>query len=415
VLWQSADDQRPTPHSDTQRSAGLIDFANDRGFSKEEPDPAPTTTIAGLPPDLNVLGEQRWIGSVIYRTPAVFSASGGPDNHLWESFDTAHMTMATTCGDTSSFQVSSLVVGSALPTDPGRILDDLAAAGATMTKIGTVDVRGVATTRWKVGFDGSACHAPASTGAGLEVFTDGEQRLRRIVATYPQTKVKLPPVVVTTDLFDFGVPVHVTPPPADEVTDVTEFTAAMFGGAGKLDGTWREVAHSSGGAAFSLWFGRTTTGWRCFDLVPNPSSFETLGTPSPQHGPPLHDGHRPQCLYPGSPPGLATQGFVTRTTGDREQIVVAFAPGNANARLVHADGSTTAVPIDATTGVVDWTGPSRPEVTKVEADSLRGTASCATAMNVPFNGGPASGGVVGSGGISLPGAISLPGMCADPS
>ena len=415
MLWQSGDDQQPALHSDTQRSAGLIDFANDRGSSKEEPDPAPTTTIAGLPPDLNVLGEQRWIGSVIYRTPALISASGGPDNHRWESFDSAQMTMPTTCGDTSSFSVSSLVVGSALPTDPGRILDDLAAAGATMTKIGTVDVRGVATTRWKVGFDGSPCHAPASTGGRLEVFTDGEQRLRRIVATYPQTKVKLPPVVVTTDLFDFGVPVHVTAPPADAVTDITEFMAAMLAGAGKLDGTWRDVAQSSGGMPFSLWFGRTTTGWRCFDLVPNPDSLATLSSPSNQKGPPLHDGHTPQCLYPGAPPAGATQGFVIRTTGDREQIVVAFAPGYANARLVYADGSTTAVSIDATTGVVDWTGPSWPAVTKVEADSPRGTASCATSMNVPYNGGPSSGGVLGSGGISLPGVISLPGLCADPS
>ncbi len=408
MLWQSADEEHPAAYPDTQRTAGVIDFANDRGYSKYAPDPSPTTTIAGGPSIVNDGGEERWIGSVVYRTPALFTGGVGPDNHKWESIDTASVTVSTKCGD-ESLPVASLVLGSDVPVDPGRVLDDLAAAGDTITRVGTVAVRGVTTTQWKVGFAASACRSPASAGAGLEVFTDGQQRLRRIVATYPQTKVKLPPVVVTTDLFDFGVPVHVTAPPAAEVTDVTEFTAAMFGGAGKLDGTWRDVAQSSGGAPFSLWFGRTTTGWRCFDLVPNPDSFASLRAPSNQQGPPLHDGHTPQCLYPGSPPAVATQGFVIRTTGDREQIVVAFAPGYANARLLHADGSTTAVPIDATTGVVDWTGPSWPEVTKVEADSLRGTASCATTMNVPPNGGPSSGGVLGSG------AISLPGMCADPS
>ena len=407
MIWIPADDEHSAAHPETVRTAGLIDFSNDRGSSKYDVDPSPTTTLAGDPPDLNVGGEQRWIGSVVYRTPALFSGSA-PDTHRWESFDTAHITVPTSCGE-KAFPVSSVVVGSGIPMDPGRVLDDLVAAGATMTRIGTVEVRGVATTRWKVGFDRSRCHS-----AAIEVFTDTQQLLRRMVVTFP-TKTKLPPVVVTSDLFDFGVPVHVTAPPADQVTDVTEFTAAMFRGAGTLDGTWREVAHSSGGAAFTLWYAQTTTGWRCFDLVPNPNSFESLDSSSDQKGPPLHDGHTPQCLYPGAPTAVATQGFVIRTTGDREQIVVAFAPGYANARLVHADGSTTAVPIDEATGVVDWTGTSWPEVTKVEADSLRGTASCATAMNVPFNGGPSSGGVLGSGGISLPGAISLPGMCADPS
>jgi len=399
LLWQPADEEHAKPFSDAQRTAGLIDFADDRGVSRYEPDPMPTTTVPGVERLVDPDEEQRWIGSVVYRKPAMFS---GADQRRWESFDMAKVTVPTSCGN-KAFPVSFLAVGSGLPSDPGRILDEFAAAGDTLTNAGTVDVRGVATTRWKVGFNATGCHTAQSASAELDVYTDAQQRLRRMAATVPQPESKLPPVVITTDLFDFGIPVHVDAPPAGDVMDITEFNAAMWAGAGKLDGSWRAVAHNSDGDPFTLWFAQTTTGQRCFDLVPDPSSLSMhviASTNGKDIGPPRHDGHESECLYPGAPPGMATQGFVTRTTGDRVQVVVAFAPGYSNGRIVRADGSSVPVPVDPTTGVVDWTGPASPRITKVQAESPLGTASCGTS---PDDTEP--GGMLGN-------SLSLPGLCA---
>ncbi|HSH60342.1 MAG TPA: hypothetical protein VK988_12025 [Acidimicrobiales bacterium] len=71
----------------------------------------------------------------------------------------------------------------------------------------------------------------------VEVWIDGDGRLRKMTYAVDLGTLNLPPEATqgqkptgnlnfTIELFDFGTPVSVTVPPADQVTDFAQLTAA---------------------------------------------------------------------------------------------------------------------------------------------------------------------------------------------
>lgn len=120
--------------------------------------------------------------------------------------------------------------------DPTATLTLLGGA-VDMEKVGEDKVQGVATTRYKGGIDPEKAVAEApedkrdelratveSLGGldrlPVEVWVDGEGRVRRILSTAEAgTGAK---AAVTVEYFDFGVPVEVQIPPADQVADIKE-------------------------------------------------------------------------------------------------------------------------------------------------------------------------------------------------
>jgi len=134
------------------------------------------------------------------------------------------------------------------PSDPSQTLSYLRGASGPMTTLGHARVRGVATTHYRVPVDLN--RAAASLGPDqqaalrqeidelglkttfpMEVWIDGQGRVRRMHLVQDYSQVNPPPnvprgspsssVEQTMELFDFGAPVTVQPPPADQVTDIS--------------------------------------------------------------------------------------------------------------------------------------------------------------------------------------------------
>jgi hypothetical protein len=169
--------------------------------------------------------------SVYYRLP-VSALAGGK---RWIKLDLQDV------ADASNLDFGPLVQGS--QADPTQYLLWLSALGPGITKIGEADVRGVPTTRYRAAVDLNALEAQAPPGKeddwaayvqtlrdrlGLasipvEVWVDGEGLIRRFNHEYGFS-AEGTTAVVTTELFDFGVPVDVTAPPPDQVVSMTDLT-----------------------------------------------------------------------------------------------------------------------------------------------------------------------------------------------
>jgi hypothetical protein len=282
------------------------------------------------------------------------------------------------------------------------VLASLRTAGATLTKIGVDSVRETPTTHWRVNIDGvTTTTAPARCTTWpsgfdgmkvsvpqIELWTDSRDRMRRIVVTttttfktgagsiLPQSGFATTPLrdttvtqTTTTELFDFGVDVHVEEPAPDQVYDVTAPLGALLSGPGTVaPAAWRDIAHGSlRGEVWTLWFARTSTRWRCYqlegisplDLPPFP-----LANPFPKH-----DGHASECAP--SPGGVFENSpFTTIVNGlvaDPPFLVGRVSESANDARLVFSDGTSTALPIDPDTRIVQWIGPQLPTPVKIDA------------------------------------------------
>jgi len=134
-------------------------------------------------------------------------------------------------------------------SDPCQGVDYLRGASDKVTRVGTEDVRGTPTTHYRTVADLNAAAAKSPNGRAaiestikllgsstqpLDVWVDAQGRVRRLRYTIDLARSKaatstsdVPGKVTSTlDLFDFGVPVQATIPPADQVTDVS----ALSGG-----------------------------------------------------------------------------------------------------------------------------------------------------------------------------------------
>lgn len=169
--------------------------------------------------------------TVYYQLPA--GALGG--GKRWIQLDLQNV------ADASNVDFGPLVQGS--QADPTQYLLWLSALGPGITKIGEEDVRGVSTSRYRAAVDLNALEGQAPPGKeaewaayvqalrdrlGLasipvEVWVDEDGLIRRFNHEYGFS-AEGTTAVVTTELFDFGVPVDVTAPPPDQVVTMTDLT-----------------------------------------------------------------------------------------------------------------------------------------------------------------------------------------------
>ena len=130
-------------------------------------------------------------------------------------------------------------------SDPTAGLNYLRGVTGAVTKVGDEKVRGTDTTHYRATVDlaraAAATPEPGRTAlqklVGLftvktfpvEVWIDGDNRVRRLTFTFDLSSVHVPnartqptgTMTMTMELFDFGTPVSVTLPPADQVTDLS--------------------------------------------------------------------------------------------------------------------------------------------------------------------------------------------------
>jgi len=167
--------------------------------------------------------------SVYYQLPPGALAGG----RRWIQLDLQNV------ADASGLDFGPLVQGS--QADPTQYLLWLSALGPGITKIGEEDVRGVPTSRYRAAVDLNLLGEQAPPGKeaewaayvqtlrdrlGLafipvEVWVDDEGLIRRFNHEYGfSTEGKT--AVVTTELFDFGIPVNVAAPPPDQVVTLND-------------------------------------------------------------------------------------------------------------------------------------------------------------------------------------------------
>jgi hypothetical protein len=128
--------------------------------------------------------------------------------------------------------------------DPSQTLDYLRGASDDVTRVGTEDVRGTRTTHYRAVVDLNKAAEQSPTAAEaikstmkllgsstqpLDVWVDAGGRVRRMKYAVDLSKSKVATstpalpgsVTFSLDLFDFGVPVQATIPPADQVVDIS--------------------------------------------------------------------------------------------------------------------------------------------------------------------------------------------------
>ncbi len=186
-------------------------------------------------------------GSTIYQKfpPQLASLLGGKP---WVKIDLNQLGQGAGIDFDSISQASS--------GDPTQALQFLRGSGADMVEVGKEQVRGEPVTHYRgtIDLNKAAAAAPPEQqptyqklaqlyGQPLpvEVWIDGDSRVRKVTTAVDLAKLSLPseatagaPAEVkptgtltsTTELFDFGTPVNVTVPPADQVTDLAQLMAA---------------------------------------------------------------------------------------------------------------------------------------------------------------------------------------------
>jgi hypothetical protein len=380
--------------------SGVIDFTNRRGLETTRQLPSPSTTTTPGSPNGDGLTlsagssvtESRWIGDDAYSKGMGMGTSFGSSSRPWMLVDNARVRSASPCLASVDVAASNMASGAA--ASPSEILDSLRRAGKWLERVGTETIRGVSTTHWKVatfGMPVSSCHrttaATRSINTSMDVWTDSANRARRIriVATGPvttpirvtdpkvegattttQPSTQMQTTEMTTEFFDFGAPVEVHAPPADQVIDLTDFWIAMSLGYGAVDAhDWHDVAHGViGGTPWAIYAARTTTGWHCYDTTDTPqndvAALESNASPE-------HNGHVTDCEVAGMPFVGVFNAFINSTDGNR-RVIVGVVPGGGNAQLKFGDGSSQHLEIDQDIWIASWSGPITPAPVRIDVD-----------------------------------------------
>lgn len=186
-------------------------------------------------------GETRFIDGTLYaRLPGSLLARLSHGKR-WVSVDLAELS-AHGDGSFQQFLTDS-------PTDPTTVLGFLRGAGSTVTRDGHDTVAGVPTTHYTVtlNLDQAAQGQSETTQRSLhelehqlgsntlpaQVWIDDQGRVRRIMVhenlkgTADSAQHGNVTVDVTATLSDFGAPVTITPPPADQTADLTQALAGQ--------------------------------------------------------------------------------------------------------------------------------------------------------------------------------------------
>ncbi len=210
----------------TATGTGAVDFATRSSALRMHM----TVPQAGMTIDMS----ERLVGTTIYmHSPLLSGATGKP----WIKVDLEKFGKA-----------AGLDIGAAMSTggsDPTQMLAYLNAASDSIDTVGTEDVRGTETTHYHVVVDllKIADTVPAGKRAAvrrtfrhevelvgtrtlpIDVWIDSQGLVRREHMDFsmqPPTATAPVEMEMTIDYFDFGAPVHVVPPPAGQVTDLSD-------------------------------------------------------------------------------------------------------------------------------------------------------------------------------------------------
>ena len=143
--------------------------------------------------------------------------------------------------------------------DPRQMLAQLKAVSGEIEKVGSEQVRGVETTHYKGSVDlrkspetlpeqqreaartsiERLIELTGSSTYPMEIWVDDDKLVRRMKIAYSfdvpgqDDKARFQ---MTMELFDFGTPVDVTPPPKEEVADIRELARKLQAAAGQAPG-----------------------------------------------------------------------------------------------------------------------------------------------------------------------------------
>ena len=234
-----AEDIRTTPGATASagipiavHSDGVMDFAARKGDI--------SSTVAGAKVEVLI------VGTVLYEhLPQLSSVLGGK---AWLKLDLDSLGKLIGVGGIAALAQSG-------PSDPSQFLSYFKGVSGPVTKVGTAVIRGVKTTEYHLVVDLNKAAAGAGTPASktalqqlvktlgvttfpIDVWVDAQGRIRRqhqafdyshaSLGTIPTTS--LPKGVdITLEYYDFGVPVTVTLPPADQVTDASALISGQTG------------------------------------------------------------------------------------------------------------------------------------------------------------------------------------------
>jgi hypothetical protein len=219
---------------------GLFDFARSRGTLTMQ-SPVRMTEIF-LPPTMYI------------KVPAALSGSGSDGNGLPKGKSWVALSDAAS-GDSSDSALFGPFDGGG---DPAGLLESLTAASTSVTKLGPSVIRGVPVTGFALKIDPAKAGAkiPAADRAAVEAFlksfgaaqipvdvwVDSQNLVRReklslAVSTESGASAGTT-ITMTTDFYDFGVPVRVSAPPASQVAQESQFiTSGSASGSSSGPGT----------------------------------------------------------------------------------------------------------------------------------------------------------------------------------
>ena len=134
------------------------------------------------------------------------------------------------------------------PTDPASYLESLSDAGGSAEVVGPEEIRGIATTRYRVPIDDTwrdqlsaeelaklEAQGPLpSESFPLDLWIDDDGLVHRMSIEVAGTEVEggedFESMTMTFDFFDFGQPVSIEAPPAEDVTPMDDLAGGFFGG-----------------------------------------------------------------------------------------------------------------------------------------------------------------------------------------
>ncbi|MFP3915662.1 MAG: hypothetical protein ACLFWM_12360 [Actinomycetota bacterium] len=187
-----------------------------------------------IPPEMaELMGtmEMRQIGDTVYLKFPFFTAFLGAETE-WVS-------MPAEEGD----DVTDDMTSGAAPSDPSNFLESFSDVEGSVEELGTEEIRGFSTTHyrlvvnedWQEHLSDEELAELEEQGPlpeasfPIELWVDGDGLVHRMsmemtAEAMGETDDELESMTMTFDFFDFGESVTIEPPPADQVTDMSELS-----------------------------------------------------------------------------------------------------------------------------------------------------------------------------------------------
>jgi hypothetical protein len=212
----------------TFTQSGAFDYAHSTGYLRSAGRDTPLAQEVFLPPHVYI------------KMPGGF---GGPASRgkTWVDINLAGAHLPSGL----PFAVSPY----GMPADPSEILSALEGVSSHVTQAGSATIRGVQTVHYRAMIDLAKALAKMGRNTGpaaamkaqvtAQVWVDATGLVRRVSVAFTPGKHSGMPAgaqfTETADFFDFGVPVHVSAPPASEIMPPSQ----AFGGPGGSGGPGR--------------------------------------------------------------------------------------------------------------------------------------------------------------------------------